>query len=154
MTVDPNARTASFPAGPPGPGGPRAALGYLVPTLAAAAVAVLLGVYGKAHDPTGTAFNLVGFSSTGAVKSWLASAAFGFAVVQTASALLMYGKVPGVRAPSWTGALHGCSAGPLFCWPCPSPCTASTRSATPDIQRPRDVAFAARLLLLRRLQRQ
>lgn len=114
MSVDPNARTASFPAGPPGPGGPRAALGYLVPALAAAAVAILLGVYGKAHDPTGTAFNLVGFSSTGAVKSWLASAAFGFALVQTASALLMYGKVPGVRAPSWTGALHRWSGRAAF----------------------------------------
>ncbi|MET9878024.1 DUF6529 family protein [Actinacidiphila glaucinigra] len=104
MNVDPNAATTSFPAPPPRPT-PRAAV-FLVPALAAAAVAVALGAYGRVHDPAGTAFNLAGFSSTGAVKSWLATAAFAFALVQIASALVMYGKVPGVRAPSWTGGLH------------------------------------------------
>jgi hypothetical protein len=106
MSVDPNAATTSFPAPPPRPSGRRSAVVYLVPALTAAAVAVALGAYGKVHDPAGTAFNLAGFSSTGAVKSWLATAAFAFALVQLASALVMYGKVPGVRAPSWTGGLH------------------------------------------------
>lgn len=106
MNVDPNAATTSFPAPPPRPG-PRAAV-FLVPALAAAAVAVALGAYGRVHDPAGTAFNLAGFSSTGAVKSWLATAALAFALVQIASALVMYGKVPGVRAPP--GAA-GCTAG-------------------------------------------
>lgn len=106
MSADPNARTASFPS-PPG-GGRRGsrALVYLVPALVAAAVAVGLGAYGKVHDPTGTAFNLAGFSSPGAVKSWLATGAFFFALIQLLSALAMYGRLPGVRAPSWTGALH------------------------------------------------
>ncbi|WP_055530226.1 DUF6529 family protein [Streptomyces graminilatus] len=102
MTVDPNAATQSFPPRPPAPGGPSAAR-YLVPALVAAAVAVGLGVYGKVHDPRGTAFNLAGFSSTGAVKSWLATTAFGFALVQVVSALMMYGKLPG---PSWSSTLH------------------------------------------------
>ncbi|MDX2760859.1 DUF6529 family protein, partial [Streptomyces europaeiscabiei] len=31
----------------------------------------------------------------GAVKSWLATASFGFALVQLTSALMMYGKLPG-----------------------------------------------------------
>ncbi|MEU4094371.1 DUF6529 family protein [Streptomyces sp. NPDC026673] len=106
MSVDPNAATTSFPAPPPRGGARRAAAAYLVPALVAAAVGVGLGAYGKVHDPAGTAFNLAGFSSTGAVKSWLATAAFAFALVQLASALVMYGKVPGVRAPSWTGGLH------------------------------------------------
>ncbi|MEV6103419.1 DUF6529 family protein [Streptomyces sp. NPDC051940] len=106
MSVDPNAATASFPAGPEA-GRQRTGAGvFVVPVLVAAAVALLLGVYGKTHDPAGTAFNLAGFSSTGAVKSWLATGAFGFALVQICSALVMYGKVPGVRAPSWTGTLH------------------------------------------------
>ncbi|WP_329319636.1 DUF6529 family protein [Streptomyces sp. NBC_01262] len=107
MSADPNARTSSFPS-PPGGDGRRGsrALVYLVPALAAAAVAVGLGVYGKVHDPTGTAFNLAGFSSPGAVKSWLATGAFFFALIQLLSALAMYGRLPGVRAPSWTGALH------------------------------------------------
>ncbi|MEV6650728.1 DUF6529 family protein [Streptomyces sp. NPDC051219] len=108
MPVDPNARTASFP------GPPRAAHGharpsparFLVPALVAAAVAVGLGVYGRTHDPAGTAFNLAGFNSTGAVKSWLATAAFAFALVQVVSALAMYGRLPGIRVASWTAPAH------------------------------------------------
>ncbi|WP_405809215.1 DUF6529 family protein [Streptomyces sp. NBC_00210] len=103
--VDPNARTASYPAPPGGHTRPSAAR-FLVPALVAAAVAVGLGAYGRVHDPAGTAFNLAGFSSTGAVKSWLGSAAFLFALVQLVSALAMYGRLPGVRAASWTPALH------------------------------------------------
>ena len=102
MTVDPNAATQSFPPSEPGHRAPSPAR-YLVPALVAAAVAVGLGVYGKVHDPTGTAFNLAGFSSTGAVKSWLASTAFFFALVQLVSAFMVYGKLPG---PRWASTLH------------------------------------------------
>ncbi|WP_394435206.1 DUF6529 family protein [Streptomyces sp. SGAir0957] len=101
MTIDPNAPTQSFPSPEPGRG-PGAAR-YLVPAVVAAAVAVGLGVYGKAHDPEGTAFNLAGFSSTSAVKSWLATAAFAFALVQVVSAFMVYGKL---RGPAWAPALH------------------------------------------------
>ncbi|MFJ9120375.1 DUF6529 family protein [Streptomyces sp. NPDC102394] len=101
MTVDPNAATQSFPPEParrtPGPAR------YLVPALVAGAVAVALGVYGRTHDPSGIAFNLAGFSSTGAVKSWLASTAFFFALVQLVSALMVYGRLPG---PRWSATLH------------------------------------------------
>ncbi|MET7390576.1 DUF6529 family protein [Streptomyces sp. NPDC005529] len=102
MTVDPNAATRGFPVPPPAHRR-RGAARYLVPALVAAAVALGLGVYGRLHDPAGTAFNLAGFSSTGAVKSWLATAAFLFALVQFASALMMYGKLPG---PGWAATLH------------------------------------------------
>ncbi|MFD6298724.1 DUF6529 family protein [Streptomyces sp. NPDC060235] len=102
MTVDPNAATRGFPVRPPAHGR-RSLARYLVPALVAGAVALGLGVYGRLHDPAGTAFNLAGFSSTGAVKSWLATAAFFFAVVQFASALMMYGKLPG---PGWASTLH------------------------------------------------
>jgi hypothetical protein len=101
MTVDPNAATQYFQPEPP-----RRASGaarYLIPALVAAAVAVALGVYGKVHDPAGTAFNLAGFSSTAAVKSWLATTAFFFALVQLVSAFMVYGKLPG---PSWSATLH------------------------------------------------
>ncbi|MFJ4789358.1 DUF6529 family protein [Streptomyces sp. NPDC088794] len=101
MTVDPNAATQFFQPEPP-----RRASGaarYLIPALVAAAVAVGLGAYGKVHDPAGTAFNLAGFSSTAAVKSWLATTAFFFALVQLVSAFMVYGKLPG---PSWSATLH------------------------------------------------
>src|ERR1700730_6084335 len=78
----------------------------VIPCVIGGLVALTLGIYGRLHSPTGIAVNIAGFSSPGSVKSWLATAATLFAVVQVGSALLMYGKIPGVAAPSWTGALH------------------------------------------------
>ncbi|MEW2050880.1 DUF6529 family protein [Streptomyces sp. NPDC005476] len=108
MTVDPNAATQGFPG--PARHDPHPAR-YLVPALVAAAVALALGVYGKVHDPAGTAFNLAGFSSTGAVKSWLATTAMSFALIQLVSALMLYGKLPG---PVWSGTLHRWSGRAAF----------------------------------------
>ncbi|MGW7365181.1 DUF6529 family protein [Streptomyces sp. NPDC054841] len=113
MSVDPNAQSRDYPppppppppGAPPGRAGPGAAR-FLVPALVAAVVAVGLGAYGKLHDPAGTAFNLAGFSSPSAVKAWLATAALALGLVQVVSALTMYGRLPGVQAPSWTPALH------------------------------------------------
>ncbi|MBD0838123.1 MULTISPECIES: DUF6529 family protein [unclassified Streptomyces] len=110
MTVDPNAVTQDFPSPRPSHGSPHPAR-YLVPALVAGAVAVALGVYGKVHDPAGTAFNLAGFSSTQAVKSWLATAAMFLALVQLVSALMVYGKLPG---PSWSAPLHRWSGRAAF----------------------------------------
>ena len=87
----------------------RAASGaakIVVPSLIGALVALTLGVYGRLHHPTGIAVNIAGFSSPGYVKSWLATVATAFALVQVGSALVMYGKVPHVAAPSWIGGLH------------------------------------------------
>lgn len=78
----------------------------LVPLLFGSAVAIALGVYGNVHAPTGIAVNLAGFSGPLEAKVWLASAALLFALVQLGTALLMYGKVPRVAAPSWTAAAH------------------------------------------------
>jgi Family of unknown function (DUF6529) len=78
----------------------------VVPALVGCLVALTLGIYGRLHSPTGVAVDIVGFSSPATVKAWLASAALLFAVVQFGSALVMYGKVPRVRAPSWIGRLH------------------------------------------------
>src|SRR5215831_3944944 len=90
---------------PPGRASSGAAK-LVVPSLIGALVALTLGVYGHLHHPTGIAINIAGFSSPGAVKSWLATGAFVFALVQVGSALVMYGKVPRVAAPPWIGGLH------------------------------------------------
>jgi Family of unknown function (DUF6529) len=87
----------------------RAASGaakLVVPSLIGALVALTLGIYGRLHHPTGIAINIAGFSSPGSVKSWLATGATALALVQVTSALVMYGKVPRVSAPSWIGGLH------------------------------------------------
>ncbi|WP_338774540.1 DUF6529 family protein [Nocardia vulneris] len=76
-----------------------------VALLIGAAVAVLLGVYGKTHEPAAFSVNVAGFSGPQAVKTWLATLAFVLALGQFVSALAMYGKVPG-RTPSWVGTVH------------------------------------------------
>jgi len=77
-----------------------------VPALAGCLVALTLGLYGRLHPPTGIAVDIVGFSSPATVKAWLATVAVAFALVQLGSSLVMYGKVPGISAPSWIGGLH------------------------------------------------
>lgn len=71
--------------------------------LAGAATAIVLGVYGAVHAPAGKAVSLAGFSSPGAVKSWLATAVVLLAVGQDISALAMYGllKIRPARWMSW-----------------------------------------------------
>jgi len=110
VTVYSGTPTAA-PVPPPPPRPPQAApdrgTGALLGcALAGAAVAVTLGVYARLHHPTGIAVNLAGFSSPLAVKAWLASAAFLLALAQVASALVMYGKVPRLRAPGWISTAH------------------------------------------------
>jgi hypothetical protein len=78
----------------------------VVPCVIGALVALTLGIYGRLHSPTSIAVNIAGFSSPGYVKSWLATGATVLAIVQVVSALVMYGKVPRVTAPSWIGGLH------------------------------------------------
>ncbi|GLZ29910.1 hypothetical protein Lesp02_21000 [Lentzea sp. NBRC 105346] len=74
-----------------------------MPFAIGAAVSVALGVYGGLHQPQGYSINIAGFSSTQAVKSWLATVAFVLALVQLTSALMVYGKI---RGPKWVGVLH------------------------------------------------
>ena len=96
---------------PPPPPPPAAAVDSLakilvVPSLIGCLVALTLGLYGRLHHATGIAVSIAGFSSPGAVKTWLATGAAVFAIVQVGSALVMYGKVPGITAPSWISGLH------------------------------------------------
>jgi hypothetical protein len=78
----------------------------VVPALVGGLVALSLGIYGRLHPATGVAVDIVGFSSPATVKAWLASVAIVLALVQVATSLVMYGKVPGVRAPSWGSIVH------------------------------------------------
>lgn len=96
MTLDPGRRMTTN----------RSESWLFAPLLIGAAVSVALGVYGSLHQPTGIAVNISGFSSQQTVKVWLATGAVALALVQLLSALVMYGKVPAVRAPYWIGTLH------------------------------------------------
>ena len=78
----------------------------VIPALVGCLVALTLGIYGRLHSPTGVAVDIIGFSSPGTVKAWLATVAVLFAIVQVISALVMYGKIPWITAPPWIGALH------------------------------------------------
>jgi hypothetical protein len=81
---------------------PRAA-GILVPLLVGCLVAVLLGVYGSLHEPTGFSINIIGFSTGAYAKAWLATLAALLGVVQVLSARIMYGRH---GAPAWISTLH------------------------------------------------
>ncbi|MCP9620155.1 hypothetical protein FOH10_05910 [Nocardia otitidiscaviarum] len=87
-------------------GGSTTASAIALIVLAGAATAVALGVYGAVHTPAGTAVSLAGFSSPGAVKSWLATVVVVLAVGQDISALAMYGLLPRVRPGRWASFWH------------------------------------------------
>jgi hypothetical protein len=70
-----------------------------------AAVALALGVYGHVHDPSQQLVFTLIFSSTIAMKVWLATIALAFGLVQVMSAFWVYGKLPW-QPPSWAGDLH------------------------------------------------
>jgi hypothetical protein len=86
----------------------------VVPALVGCLVALTLGIYGREHAPTGVAVDIVGFSSPGTVKAWLATIAVIAAVIQVGSSLVMYGKVRWFGSPSWIGALHRWSGRTAF----------------------------------------
>jgi hypothetical protein len=78
-----------------------------------AAVALTLGIYGHVHDPSQKlVFELV-FSSTIAMKVWLASIALAFAVVQVSTAMWLYGRLPWTT-PAWLGTVHRVSGRMAF----------------------------------------
>ena len=81
---------------------PKAA-NILVTLAAGCVVALLLGVYGRLHEPTGYSVNLIGFSSGAYAKAWLATLAALLGVVQLFSARIMYS---GGGAPAWVSTLH------------------------------------------------
>jgi hypothetical protein len=78
------------------------ALPILVALLGGCAVAVLLGVYGKVHHPTGFSLDVAGFSSPLYAKAWLTTAAVVFAVVQ----LITADRMRRPAAAAWLAPVH------------------------------------------------
>lgn len=97
------------PAVPGAPGPPDGPTGIaLGPVLVAfaigTAVSLGLGVYGRLHTPTGQAINIAGFSSGIAAKAALASVAFSLVIVQTVTALSLFGRIK--LTGRWVGPVH------------------------------------------------
>lgn len=80
-----------------------------------AAVAVGLGVYAKTHPPALRPLFLVGFSGMLQLKTWLATAALVLVLVQLATALWMWGRLPAAGpAPAWVPPVHRWSGSVAF----------------------------------------
>lgn len=92
---------------PPGTAVPLAGLA------AGAVVALLVGVFGKVHQPTLAGTTTLGFQTVIDMKVVLSVAIGLLAVLQLLGALWMYGKL-GVRAPSWLGTAHRISGAVAF----------------------------------------
>jgi hypothetical protein len=72
---------------------------------AGAVVAVLLGVFGRVHDPTLGGTTTLGFDTVIGMKVVVSTAIGVLAVLQVVGALWLYGKL-GIRTPSWLGTAH------------------------------------------------
>ena len=72
---------------------------------AGAVVALLVGIFGRVHDPTLADTTTLGFRTVIDMKVVLSVAIGVLAVLQVIGALWMYGKL-GVTAPSWLGTAH------------------------------------------------
>jgi hypothetical protein len=68
------------------------------------AVSIGLGVYGRLHTPSGHAVNIAGFSTGAAAKAALASVVMALVIVQTVTAMGLYGRIP-LRG-DWVGTVH------------------------------------------------
>lgn len=72
---------------------------------AGAVLALLIGIFGKVHDPTLDGTTTLGFDTVIGMKVVLSTVIGGLAVLQVIGALWLYGKL-GVGAPSWLGRAH------------------------------------------------
>ncbi len=72
-----------------------------------AAVSVALGVYANVHQPTNEQIAHWGFPTLLSMKAWLTTGVAVLAVLQVASALWMWGRLPGAgAAPRWVAHAH------------------------------------------------
>ena len=72
---------------------------------AGAVVALLLGVFGKVHDPTLAGTTTLGFRTVIDMKVVLSTVIGVLALLQVIGGLWIYGKL-GIQAPSWLGTAH------------------------------------------------
>jgi hypothetical protein len=68
-------------------------------------LALSLGIYGRAHDPSQQLVFTLFFSSTITMKVYFATAAVALGVVQVLLAGWIYGRLPW-PAPGWAGVVH------------------------------------------------
>ena len=73
--------------------------------VAGAVVALLVGVFGRVHQPTLSGTTTLGYPTVLAMKTVVSTGIAVLVVVQVVTALWMYGKL-GIRAPSWLGTAH------------------------------------------------
>jgi hypothetical protein len=70
-------------------------------------VAAVLAAYSRVHPGNGAAIATFGFSALLAMKTWFTTAAMIFVLVQIASALAMWGRLPGAgSSPAWANPVH------------------------------------------------
>jgi Family of unknown function (DUF6529) len=72
---------------------------------AGAVVALLVGVFGRLHDPSLDGTTTLGYKTVLAMKVVVATAVGVLALLQLVGALWMYGRL-GVTAPPWLGRAH------------------------------------------------
>ena len=72
---------------------------------AGAVVALLVGVFGRVHDPSLAGTTTLGFRTVIDMKVVVSTVIGALAVLQLLGALWMYGKL-GSAAPSWVGKAH------------------------------------------------
>jgi hypothetical protein len=85
----------------------RGRLLFAVAVLVGVAVAAALGVYARLHQASRRALFTLGFPGVLEMKTWLATIAVMFAVLQLITALWMWGRLPGAGpARSWVPTAH------------------------------------------------
>ena len=72
---------------------------------AGAVVALLVGVFGKSHDPTLDGTTTLGFATVVDMKVVLSMVIGVLAILQVVGALWLYGKL-GIEPPEWLGRAH------------------------------------------------
>jgi hypothetical protein len=72
---------------------------------AGAVVALLIGVFGRVHDPSLHGTTTLGFDTVIDMKVVVTTVIGVLAVLQVIGALMIYGKL-GITAPSWLGTAH------------------------------------------------
>jgi hypothetical protein len=77
----------------------------LVAFAAGAAVAVVVGVFGRVHDPTTDGTFTLGFHTVIQMKVVLSTVVGVLVIAQLLGALVLYGKLP-IKAPPWLGKAH------------------------------------------------
>ena len=84
---------------------PRPMTVPLTACAAGAVVALLLGVFGRVHDPTLSGTTTLGYDTVLAMKVVVSSVIALLALLQLLGALWLYGKL-GRPAPAWLGRVH------------------------------------------------